>query len=136
MLEFACKVFKVFTSLRSKKFKTFDTLKSLCSCKLDFGGLMCFEICYLTQIETRSSPVYTIKHIQTFQSYSKVNTNATGWTLWIWKTLQCYGFYQLIITGTNMLILLYTTSKISKDTIATYKHLHSLSYTGKHLVSL
>ena len=41
-----------------------------------------------------------------------------------------------IITGTNMLILLYTTSKISKDTIATYKHLHSLSYIGKHLVSL
>ena len=71
------KVFEVFGVL-GENFKTFDTLKSLCSCKLDFGGLMCLEMFNLPQIETQSSPVYTIKHIQTFQSYSKVNTNATG----------------------------------------------------------
>ena len=71
------KVFEVFGVL-GENFKTFDTLKSLCSCKLDFGGLMSLEMSNLPQIETQSSPVYTIKHIQTFQSYSKVNTNATG----------------------------------------------------------
>lgn len=74
MLEFACKVFKVFTSLRSKKFKTFDTLKTLCSCKLDLENI--YDTSARSETQNLHSFYKMLQHSPTFRWWKGIRTNA------------------------------------------------------------
>ena len=88
MLEFACKVFKVFTSLRSKKFKTFDTLKTLCSCKLDLENI--YDTSARSETQHLHSFYKMLQHSPTFRSGKELELMLK--TLNAWKTLHCRDF--------------------------------------------